>query len=575
MGTTTTDNAAAAGTKLELAIAPGGGRAKITIGKVTATEKAPTTCTTVRFWLQPNEVIRPFDVVRMAHIGRKGETGASRSYAMVQDLQYLTDSAGHLANFVSSDFGSLEVEPQNERLGMTMAEADVLYNDQEVEMPIRDGALVEWADSEGIKDALGLRGFKEPIPAGYMQMSNGEEVPIEFESAYLIGPEGAHLNIAGISGLATKTSYAMFLMNSIQQRLADEVTLIIFNVKGRDLLAIDQRDEEFSDERAAEWKKCGLEPIPFKNVSYLYPYCKKADHNYTLSHVDPKVLDRQIREKRAFNYFYDYGVGRGKLDLLFSDIDDPASTMESIFHSIENIECGDWETFKKEVEQRAQKGGKSSEVPVVSWRKFLRLLKTRTENDLFVTKSNTDQGKRRQKRIRDAIANLKPGDVLVVDVEPLPDYLQYLVFGDVIQTIYGAKLGDEEGIEADNLKRVVIFADELNKYAPKGSENSGRTLTRNLLEITERGRSLGVVLFGAEQFRSGVHDRILGNCSTNAFGRTSPVEISKCPDYRYFPEAHKAALTRLPQGHLLLQHAVFKTSLIKVRFPFPCHYRMK
>ncbi len=170
---------------------------------------------------------------------------------------------------VSSDFGDLTAKPQNERLGTTIAEAEVLYNDQEIEMPARDGATVEWADVEGIKDALGLRGFKQPIPAGYICTSNGEEVPIEFEVDYLLGPEGAHLNIAGISGLATKTSYAMFLMNSIQQRLKDKVPMVIFNVKGNDLLAIDQLNPDLTTGQREEWQKCGLEPTPFRNVTYL------------------------------------------------------------------------------------------------------------------------------------------------------------------------------------------------------------------------------------------------------------------------------------------------------------------
>jgi hypothetical protein len=86
---------------------------------------------------------------------------------------------------------------------------------------------------------------------------------------------------------------------------------------------------------------------------------------------------------------------------------------------------------------------------------------------------------------------------------------------------------------------------------------------------------LGIVLFGAEQFRSGVHDRILGNCSTNIYGRTNPVETAKCPDYRYFPDAYKSIVTRIPQGDLLLQHATFKTPLIRVRFPRPCYYQPK
>ena len=290
------------------------------IGKITSTENKPTTCNLVRFWVHQNEIVRPFDIVRIKHIPRAGSGGAGHSYtyAIIQDLQYITDSASHLANFVSSDFGDLDAHPQNERLGTTIAEAEVLYNNQEVEMPVHDGALVEWADIEGIKDALGLRGVKKPIPSGYIRISNGEEIPIEFEARYLLGPEGAHLNIAGISGLATKTSYVMFLLNSMQQRLSDEVKIVIFNVKGTDLLQIDEEPEEpLSKEQNDEWYKCGLGPVPFRNVKYLYPFANRPQNGYTLSHVRPEVLERQKNADRAYTYFYNVETGRDKLALLF------------------------------------------------------------------------------------------------------------------------------------------------------------------------------------------------------------------------------------------------------------------
>jgi len=548
---------------------------KRAIGKVTATEKNPTTCDTLRFWVHRDVVIRPFDVVRVQHISRYGGDGEpSYTYAIVQDLEYITDSAGHLANYVSSDFGELDSVPQNARMGATIAEAQVLYNNQEIEMPVRDGTTVEWADVEGIKEALGISAYQKPIPAGYISISNGEDVPIEVEAAYLLGPEGAHLNIAGISGLATKTSYAMFLMNSIQQRMSDEVAMIIFNVKGNDLLAIDIPNLGLTDVQREEWEKCGLNPVPFDNVTYLYPFAKRPGNGYTISHVEFEMLERQRKNGQAFNYFYDIETTKSKLALLFSDIDDPSSTMESIAHQLSDLDASNWDTFRDGVRARTKRGsGKDQDISVMSWRKFSRILRSRTENDLFTERARTQTEKKRHKLIREAILGLRPGSILVIDVEPLPDYLQCLVFGDVIQTIYGIKLGDEEDVRPGDLGKVIIFADELNKYAPKFSSGSKRTLTRNILEVTERGRSLGVVLFGAEQFRSGVHDRVLGNCGTNVYGRTSPVEIAKCPDYRYFPNAYKAAITRLPQGSLLLQHAVFKTSLVKVQFPFPSYHQ--
>jgi hypothetical protein len=542
------------------------------IGKVTATENKPTTYNSIRFWLAENEDIRIFDVVRVRHIRN------SYTYAIVRDLQFITDSAGHLANYVSSDFGDVAATPVNSRLGTTIAEAEVLYNSADIEMPVRDSASVETADAEGVRKALGLLGFKNPIPAGYISMSYGLEVPIELEAKYLVGPEGAHLNIAGISGLATKTSYAMFLLNALQQRMKDKVSMILLNVKGSDLLAIDKAPERpLSAEEIAEWKRCGLDPTPFRNAKYLYPYAQKRAQtlfsNTSLANLRVDILAKQHAENQAFNYFYDVETMKEKMALLLADVDDPTNTLEQMCDQIRGIQASSWEAFRAEIERRTRAGQQSgSPIPPQSWRKFRRFLQTRTSNPLFVERSLTNATEKRQKLVADAVRELRPGEVLVVDIEPLPDYLQCLVVGDIVSTIRNIKLGEDDQVEPSDLGKVIVFADELNKYAPK-LDTGGRSLTNVLLEVTERGRSLGIIMFGAEQFRSAVHDRILGNCSTNAYGRTSPVEMAKCPDYRYFPDSHKSSITRLEQGSLLLQHAVFKTHLIKVRFPFPCYFK--
>jgi hypothetical protein len=539
------------------------------IGKVTATENKPTTYNTIRFWLAENEDIRIFDVIRVRHIKN------SYTYAIVRDLQFITDSTGHLANYVSSDFGDVTATPVNRRLGTTIAEAEVLYNSADIEMPVRDGAPVETADADGVRKALGLEGFRQPIPAGYIRMSYGVEVPIEFEANYLLGPEGAHLNIAGISGLATKTSYAMFLLNAVQQRMGNKASMILLNVKGNDLLAIDEPPKmPLSATQIEEWTRCALKPMPFRNVKYLYPFSeRRAANSYSNTSLQQDILTKQHAEKRAFNYFYDVETMKEKMRLLLADVDDPQSTLESIFDQIKSIQVSSWDAFRAEIRTRTRRGQQTgSAIQVGSWRKFCRFVETRTSNSVFVEPSMAKAEQKRQKSVADAVRELRPGEVLVVDIAALPDYLQCLVVGDIVGTVRNIKLGEDDQVEPSALGRVIVFADELNKYAPK-SDTSGRTLTNVLLEVTERGRYIGVIMFGAEQFRSAVHDRILGNCSTNAYGRTSPVEMAKCPDYRHFPDSHQASITRLEQGSLLLQHAVFKTHLIKVRFPFPCYYK--
>lgn len=46
----------------------------------------------------------------------------------------------------------------------------------------------------------------------------GNKVKVDINDKFLIGPDGAHLNVSGISGLACKTSYTMFLLNALQQK---------------------------------------------------------------------------------------------------------------------------------------------------------------------------------------------------------------------------------------------------------------------------------------------------------------------------------------------------------------------
>ena len=170
--------------------------------------------------------------------------------------------------------------------------------------------------------------------------------------------------------------------------------------------------------------------------------------------------------------------------------------------------------------------------------------------------------------------DIQGGQVYVVDIGGLNEQLQCLVFGDVIQSVYELKHGDyEDGVRKVRTpvpKRVIIFVDELNKYAPSTSAK-GSPLLANLLDITERGRSEGVILFSAEQFRSAIHDRIKGNCGTNIYGRTNAIEVSR-PDYRFIPNVYANMMTRLKKGDLIIQHPVFKT-LLKVTFPFPSYHQ--
>jgi hypothetical protein len=100
---------------------------------------------------------------------------------------------------------------------------NVLSNNANVYMPVPNERLVSFADAKGIEEALGIDQMevKNRIPAGLISMSNGASAVAYIDRRYVLGPLSAHVNISGISGLATKTSYAMFVVQSILQKADD------------------------------------------------------------------------------------------------------------------------------------------------------------------------------------------------------------------------------------------------------------------------------------------------------------------------------------------------------------------
>ena len=553
------------------------------IGKVAALENNPSTIDHFYFWTDKDTLLNPFDVVVVEHVR------GSKTYGVVEEISHITDSESFLGEYFSNDFGSLDVVPNTERVGMNFVLARVVKNTQNIYIPVQNGQRVSLGDRKDIEEALGLDEVKNKTVCGYLQMYEGVDgaevdLPVYVNSDFLIGPEGAHLNISGISGLATKTSYAMFLLNALQQKyMADKakksVAYIFLNVKGRDLLTIDQPGQPLSDFDKAMYKDMGLEEKPFQNVRYFYPY---GGRDTIKSYVRPQVFAAQCKAKRAKKFKFSFNEDKENLDLLFSNVDDPTQTMESIINFIVSEQkpfnsVDTWDSMLEAVQEMGEKGGPaaSKEISVMSWRKFKRIVKKSISIDRMFT--DEVRPEKDEVRLESAIRGIKPNEVFVVDVAKQDENMQAFVFGAVMQAVTRLKLGDfDEDMTAEERKqvpdRIVLFVDELNKYAASDAPKSSPIL-RLLLDIAERGRSLGIVLFSAEQFKSSIHKRVSGNCSTHAYGRTNSVEVSD-KTYSFVPNTYKNMMTRLKQGHYIIQNPVFH-SLLKVRFPMPLYKQDK
>lgn len=548
-----------------------------TIGRIIATEKQPSTIEEFTFWTRKDLKLKPFDVVVVEHIqDAYGED--SKTFGVVEEISHMTDSPSALAGYISSDFGDVESQSYTERIGMNYVKCKVVGNDKGIYIPVQEGRKVYLADEDQIMEALGLKEVKNPLPAGYIEMYDGtnkKTLPVFFNSHFLIGPEGAHLNISGISGLASKTSYAMFLMKAIQDYAIkgdESVAFIMMNVKGTDLLRIDQKNERKKelDQIKPIYKRLGMEMKPFEQVKYYYPFAK--DYT-TYTYEKESVIKERLANKTAaqFKYLFETDEDKECLDLLFANVDDPNETIESIVNfimansgSFKGVET--WEDFQEVVHSYTQtdKKNASKEISVMSWRKFYRLFNKSFQKCRQMFTNQLGDGV----RLRDEIANINKNDVMVIDVAKLDEESQGFVFGDVMRAVYNLKLGASKRPDEEIPDRIIIFIDELNKYASSDVPKSSPIL-HQLLDITERGRSLGIVLFGAEQFVSDIHRRVKGNCATQAFGRTNAIEITR-EDFRFVPSVYKTMLTRMRQGEYIIQNPVFR-SMLHINFPLPIY----
>jgi hypothetical protein len=263
-----------------------------------------------------------------------------------------------------------------------------------------------------------------------------------------------------------------------------------------------------------------------------------------------------------------------KLDLLLVDVSDPSGTIEGIAGEImtgirnresefRNVQS--WDNLLYFLRERQTQGGRwrglfaPSSIAMFS-RHLRRLVRTR-QSGIFV-----DSRAINEKVLSEEIRKIKGGHTYVIDIAKLMDAEQALVFGDLLKTIYSLKAeATEEGEEAP--EKIVFFVDELNKYAPSGARSS--PISEQVLDIAERGRSLGVILISAQQFMSAVHPRVTGNAATKILGRAGSAEVMQ-PDYRFLDNELKLNVTRLSKGELLLSHAIYRQP-VKIIFPWPAY----
>ncbi|MCJ7726405.1 MAG: ATP-binding protein, partial [Acidimicrobiia bacterium] len=153
------------------------------------------------------------------------------------------------------------------------ARVSITRIDPEVWVSPDPGGAVARATGDERAKALYADEMERPMPVGLGR----DGLPVFVDLDFFDGRKGGHMSISGISGVATKTSFALFWLRMLTARTdivgeaGRNLRVLVFNVKGEDLLWLDKPNKFFTAEHAAVWRTLGVEPGPFPSVSMWAP----------------------------------------------------------------------------------------------------------------------------------------------------------------------------------------------------------------------------------------------------------------------------------------------------------------
>ncbi|OBG23479.1 ATPase [Mycolicibacterium celeriflavum] len=532
------------------------------IGQVIGTEDA--TPLSFHVAIYPEAYLQLDDVVATSReVPGRGEVMTS---GIVTDVRSRHEGAAFGSDvFLISD-GVLPARVQE------VAEVTTTRVEPECFVPPRPGSIARRATGAERDAALYFDQMDNKVPVGVGR--DGETVYVDLD--FINGNRGAHVSISGISGVATKTSFALFLLHSLFAGdvlpNAHNAKALIFSVKGEDLLFLDKTNSKLTgaggDELKAAYAQLGLPARAFQSVGFYAPPLP-GDQN-----ARPNVVGRTSGVD-AFWWTLEEFCRDQLLPYVFADVEDERSQYTLVVHqvtaqlrqnidhstadgsvTIDGVHCRTYPELVDLVCDRVTDngtmqqwagpaiGGGTANAFVRRFRSSQRALSDLIRGDI------PDQEKRRI-----STANHQ---VTVVDLHNLVERAQRFVTGVVL----AAETARKEAAGPGSL--LFTMLDELNKYAPREGNSPIKDV---LLDIAERGRSLGIILIGAQQTASEVERRIISNSAIKIVGRLDSAEAARA-EYGFLPAGQRQRATIAKPGTMFVSQPAIPVPLA-VEFPFP------
>ena len=450
-----------------------------------------------------------------------------------------------------------------------IAEVSTTRVEPEVYVPPRPGEIVRRATGLERAHALYFDQMTSRVPVG----RGRDGAPIYVNMEFLDGTRGAHVSISGISGVATKTSFALFLLHSIFHSgalgaRAVNAKALVFSVKGEDLLFLDQPNVRLDDDLRSAYAELGLPAAPFASAGFWSPPIPDDQTGR------PNVTGRTSGVQAFWWTIAEFCAGQ-LLPYVFADAEDERNQYTIVVHQVatrlrldavrydENgaVKIGDAvaTTYGELVDvvvarlnddaTRPDWAGPVTGVGTIN--AFIRRLRSSLRPLRAIIRADLTPAPGRQISTQDQ-------QVTVVDLHNLHERGQRFVVGVVL----AAETARKEDAGPGGLLFTMI--DELNKYAPREGTSPIKDV---LLDIAERGRSLGIILIGAQQTASEVERRIVSNSAIRVVGRLDSAEAGR-PEYGFLPPSQRTRATIAKPGAMFISQPEIPVPLA-VEFPFP------
>jgi len=551
--------------------------------------------TTQRFTVVlQNDALVQLDDLLVSEQQLPGSTGTLNHYAIVVEGLGKIEGAV-LASDTQRIYGSKTMPGSRVRT----ITAQILRTVPELWISPQPGAEVRAARGEERRVAL----FQDRMEGQSLNVGlDHGDMPVCIDWSFLNGEKGAHASISGISGVATKTSYALFMLYMLMETAdgrkllgpnLSQTKAVVFNVKGGDLLHIDRPNAKFvNDVRAKEmWAALGVnDPRPFQSTRFYAPPTRSGGVIPTAN-----VIGRKDGEYKIYGWTPLEFIRRGLLQFVFSD----AREQNQVSFVVDHVKAAlvrhavpsahtpgavimrttprqNARDFEKAADllSRAHTEQANGDKEIKDFSDLIDFLVEQIEYDqdhnagvwTQRTTPGTNEaflrrliamGKRLGHLVRCDVSKLSlDRNINVVDIHSLHDDAQRFVVGAVLDQIW-----QEKQTCGRNPLRFVVL-DELNKYAPK----EGRSPIKEILiDIAARGRSLGVILIGCQQNASGVDGTIVDNAAIKCVGR---LDASHADEYRFLSQELRQRSTRFLPGTMVL-HQPTVPAPIPITFPFP------